>query len=87
MNDDFIEALLLWSENGASDSVNQWLSDRSLNTIPMKAGLLITGSKRQIELAFAIDLTQAEPPIALPVPTEIKAYVASIEIPKPRQIY
>jgi hypothetical protein len=87
MNGDFIEALLLWNEKGSSDSVSQWLQKHGLTSIPMKTGLLITGTSKQFENVFSVDLKHTEPPLELPVPAEFKEHVASIVIPKRRQPY
>jgi hypothetical protein len=80
-----IEALLLWNERGDSDSVRQWFVDRGFDVTPMRAGLLIAGTKAQFETVLAVDLKDAEPPIQLPIPREITQHVASFGIPRPRR--
>jgi hypothetical protein len=87
MNAEFIEALMFWNENGSSNSVDLWLQQQGLTTMPMTAGILISGTRSQFEMVFAVDLKQSEPPLELPVPTEIAAHVATIEIPSYRQPY
>lgn len=87
MKEEFIEAFLRWNENGPSEMVKQWLQDRDITVVAMKTGLLITGTQDKFETVFSVNLTNAELPLQLPVPKELKAYVASIGIPKPRQPY
>lgn len=87
MNDEFIEALLVWNQQGADISVSQWLQQKGLNTTPMKAGLLIFGTRDQFEIVFSVKLKDADLPIEIPVPAEIQDHVLSIGIPKRRQPY
>ncbi len=87
MNDEFIEALLVWNQKGANNLVSQWLQQKGLNTIPMKAGLLISGTRDQFEIVFSVNLKDADAPIEIPVPVAIQEHVLSIGIPKQRQPY
>ncbi len=85
MNQDYIEALLVWNERGSSDSARQWFVDRGFDVTPMRAGLLIAGPKTRFENSLEVDLKDAEPPIQLPIPREISQHVTSFGIPRPRR--
>lgn len=87
MDPDYIEALLVWNERGASGSVRQWFVDRGFNVVPMSAGLLISGPRSRFEGVLSVDLEGVEPPIELPLPRQASEHVASFEIPRPRRIY
>jgi hypothetical protein len=87
MNDEFIEVLLLWNEKGADTSVRQWLHHNGLSTTPLKAGLLISGTRAQFEMVFAVDLDHPQTLQDVKVPAELKEHVLSIGVPKRRQPY
>ena len=87
VSEDFIEAILVWSNRGPSDAVEQWLSQRGLQVKPMRAGLLISGELARFEAVFSTDLKGAERPVSLPVPDALNPYVQSIGIPKLRRPY
>jgi len=82
MNNDYIEAILIWSPRGLKSSVEKWFASRSLQTIPMRSGLLVTGNRIAFEEAFGIRLSDMEPPVNLPVPSDLTEAVSSIVIPK-----
>lgn len=84
VENDYIEAFVIWSNKGRSEAAIRWLVDRGFRTMPMKAGLLINGSKARFEAAFDVDLAVSEPPITLSVPDALGEAVSSINIPKPR---
>ena len=85
MSDKFIEAILLCKESGYVENVNKWLKDHQLCATPMSTGFLISGTTKQFEAVFSINLNNAELPFMIPVPETIKEYVNSICIPKLRQ--
>ena len=82
MDPNYIEAILVWNQQGASEAVQQWFVERGFDVTPMRAGLLIAGPKARFETVLAVDLTDLEPPIQLPIPHDISAHVASFSIPK-----
>lgn len=84
MDDVYIEAILLWTNQGPSPLAERWLQQHGLDHLPMQAGLLVTGSRAQFEAAFGVDLSQARRPISLPIPPELRGVVASIVIPVER---
>jgi hypothetical protein len=86
-DDDYIEAILVWSDQGPSPEVESWLRAHGFQTIDMAAGLLVTGTRRQFAAAFGIEPTVRESPLALPVPDELRDKVASLMIGPPRRIY
>lgn len=85
VENDYIEAVLIWSNKGRSEAAILWFVDRGFRTMPMKAGLLFSGSKACFEAAFDVDLAVSEPPITLSVPDALGEAVSSIIIPKPRK--
>ena len=87
MDPDYIESLWVWNERGPSELVRQWFVDRGFEVAPMRAGLLISGPRARFQTVLSVDLEDAEPPIQLPIPREVREYVASFGIPRPRRIY
>lgn len=83
MPQDHLEAMLLWSASGPSSVVERWLAERGLQVMPMRAGLLVTGSRETFESAFGVDLEAQELPISLPVPNALRDAVAAISIRRP----
>jgi hypothetical protein len=82
----YVEAILEWRDGG-DPAVERWLAARGLGFLPMRAGLLVTGSRAVFEAAFGVDLELAEPPVRLPVPDQLSNTVASVTIPPPREIH
>jgi hypothetical protein len=81
-----VEAILEWEQHGRDASAEDWLVAHGLQVLPMRAGLLLTGSTAAFEQTFGIDLEQAEPPVRLAIPEELRGAVASVTIPVPREI-
>ena len=84
MADDYTELFLKWTPNANADVVRRWLEQRGLAATAMKSGLLLSGTKHQLEKAFSVAFQNLEPPANLPVPTELRDHVASITLPRPR---
>ena len=55
--------------------------------MPMKAGILTLASRSQIEKSFGVSLEDAQPPFELPVPEELRSYVSSVTVLKPRSYH
>ena len=87
MSEEYVEAILLWSDRGPSESVSAWFRERSLAVTPMRAGMLLAGPLEVFEKAFHLALADAARPVSLPVPDELKAHVVSITIPRPRRLH
>ena len=85
MTNDYIEAILIWSEKGPSTAVGDWFTERGLKVTPMRKGLLISGGQSIFEDVFQVEQLRPERPLALPVPTELSDHVSTITIPKPRR--
>ena len=75
--------MLLWSTAGPSSMAERWLAERGLQVMPMRAGLLVTGSRETFERAFGVDLGGQELPFSLPVPDALRDAVAAISIRRP----
>jgi hypothetical protein len=84
ITDEYVELFLKWNESGEKLEAKSWLQNKGLSTLPMKHGLLLTGSRRQIETAFSVSLENVQPPFELPLPAALKPHVASITLPRPR---
>jgi hypothetical protein len=84
MTNDYVELFLKWSSSGDNPHVKQWLEERGLSTLRMLHGLLVSGSRQDIEKAFSVTLDMSRTPIDLPVPEDLKPHVASITLPTPR---
>jgi hypothetical protein len=81
-----VEAILLWSEAGPSDTARTWLTGRGFVVASMKAGLLVSGSSELFEEVFGVASAEAGPePVELLVPAELRAHVASVGIPRRRR--
>jgi hypothetical protein len=83
----YVEAILEWAEGGPDPRVEDWLAGQDLEVLPMRAGLLLTGSRARFEHAFGADLGQAVPPVRLAIPDHLREAVASVTIPEPRKIH
>jgi hypothetical protein len=81
----YVEAILTGSKEETTQ-VEAWLTHRNLQPIPMRAGLLATGTRDAFEAAFGVDLANATPPIQLEVPEELREAISSIVIPPPRRV-
>ena len=86
-DDEYVEAILVWRDRGPVPEVEGWLRERGLRTLPMAAGLLVTGTVRQFAAAFHIDPRRGERPVDVPVPPELRDGVASITIPPAPRVY
>ena len=73
----YVQAILTGSKE-ATTQVEAWLTHRNLQPIPMRAGLLATGTRDAFEAAFGIDLADATPPVQLEVPQELREAISSI---------
>jgi len=82
----YVEAILEWGEGAPDPAVEHWLAKRGFEFLPMRAGLLLTGSRAAFEAAFGVDLEQLEPPVQFEVPEDLRGAVASVTIPSPREI-
>jgi hypothetical protein len=81
----YIEAIVEYREGASTASVEDWLREHGLGTRPMKGGALVAGGRANFEAAFGVDLRRAEPPVQLPVPSELQLAVSSVTIPRPPQ--
>lgn len=79
----YYEAILVWKEKGPSSTVSKWLTDRGLQVVPMRQGLLISGEGQTFEAAFRVALGSQPLPAVLPIPPELQDNVSSITVPKP----
>ena len=87
MEPDYVEAILELSAGGPAPETRAWFVQRGFRTMPMRVGLLISADRDTFERVFRVELRDAAPPVALTVPLELAATVASIVIPKPRQFH
>jgi hypothetical protein len=85
--DQYVELFLKWTEGGENREAKAWLENNGLSTLPMKHGLLLTGSRSQIEKTFSISLENVQPPLELPIPAELTRHFASIILPRPRSYH
>lgn len=87
MTQEYLEAILVWTENGPSPVANQWLVDHGLQATPMRRGLLISGDCQHFEAAFQVDLKSLALPLAVSIPSELHDIVSSITVPKPPEYH
>jgi hypothetical protein len=83
VSQEYVEAILVWSSNGPSPTVNQWFADHNLQTLPMRQGLLVSGTRQQFRTAFQVMIDLEALPISLPIPPELGDFVSSITVPSP----
>jgi hypothetical protein len=86
MEGSYVEAMLDIRNGASALPVKSWLDEHRLTWRPMSAGLLMSGRQEDLEAAFGVSLEGAHPPVELPIPQELRDHVASITIPRPRQI-
>ena len=84
MTDEYVELILKWRPSVDVDYARKWLESHDFVVTPMKAGAALLGTRRQIEKTFSTSLRDAQPPIDLPIPDELRKYVESVTFPKPR---
>ena len=87
MADDYIELYLKWNPGANQDAVRSWLEQRDLSSAKMQSGLSVLGTRSAVEKAFSVSLENVEPPVELPIPSELKGHVASVTFPKPRSYH
>ena len=87
MAQDYIELFLKWSPGANQDAVRRWLEQHNLSTTKMTTGLLVLGTKTVIQDAFSVSLEDVQPPVELPVPSDLKGHVESVTFPKPRSYH
>jgi len=87
VSEQYVEAVLTTAEDGDRGRIEQWLVERGLRAVPIRAGLLAQGDRRTFDAAFGVDLQRTSLPASLPVPPELRALVASITIPAPRRYH
>ena len=85
--DDYFELFVKWTPNTVTDNARRWLEQRGFMVTTMKSGVLLLGTRNQIENAFSVSLENIKLPVNLPVPAELRDYVDSITIPKPRSYH
>ena len=82
---DHVEAILLWSEQGAAPEVAAWFEARGLQVAAMRQGLILSGPRSRFEAIFALELERLDPPVSLAVPAPLRGQVSAISIPNPRR--
>jgi hypothetical protein len=86
LDDSYIEGIVELAQPESAEHVENWLRERGLECIPMRAGFLVTGSRAVFEAAFGVSLLQPGLPFGLPIPRELRSLVASATIPPPPQM-
>jgi hypothetical protein len=86
IDDSYLEAVFELAEGTDRGQVEEWLARRGLRSLPMRAGLLVTGDQASFEAAFGVTIAGAEPPVRIEVPPELADVVKSATIPRPRKI-
>ena len=81
---DHIEAILEWLGEPSQEIVTKWLLERQFHVLPIRVGLLVSGTQSAFEAAFQIQLDTVVPPVELPVPEHLNKFVKSVTIPRPR---
>jgi hypothetical protein len=83
----YVEAILEWGDRRMDPAVERWLAERGFSCLPMRAGLLLTGSPAAFKAAFGVDVERVDLPLRLEVPEELRGAVTSLTIPRPREIH
>jgi hypothetical protein len=84
---EFYEVLLRWQPSGPDPHVREWLEKQGLTAMPMKAGLLTVATPSQIEKLFGVSAEALQPLRELNVPEELRSYVSSVAVLKPRSYH
>jgi len=87
MSEDHLEIIVKYAPTGSAQTVQKWLEQRGLSVTPMKSGLLLAGSRGQIEKTLGVPLDAVDRPASLPIPPDLRAHVASILLPGPRSYH
>jgi hypothetical protein len=83
LESDYCEAIVILSRPEARGSVRSWAEAHGLSVMGMRAGLLLSGSRKGFSTAFDISLEGESPPIHLPIPEAVGDDVQSIVIRSP----
>src|SRR5262249_34124240 len=83
MVNDFLELFATWTPSADTHRARDWFEKHGLSVTPMRNGALLSGSRPQIEQAFAVSLDRLQPPANLPVPPELTEHVAALRFPRP----
>jgi hypothetical protein len=84
MPDDHIELFLKWTPKAIPHVVHDWLERQGFSVMKMKTGLLVSGTRNQIERAFSVSLENVKPPMELPVPVEETRWLPTTKNPLTR---
>lgn len=90
MSSDYLEAIVILKPNANIAQVRTWFESRGFNTMPMQAGMLVTGNSSLVAQAFGVG--EGVVPVhgaerSLPIPAELQDHVDSIVIPGLRSIH
>ena len=83
MAEDHLEIIVKCTPTGSAQTVRDRLEGRGISVMPMKSGLLLAGSRGQIEKTLGVSLDAVDGPASLPVPADLRDHVASILLPGP----
>jgi hypothetical protein len=84
MDEDHLELIVKCTPTANAQTVRAWLERRGLSVMPMKSGLLISGSRGEIEKSLGVPVDVGDRSTTVPVPPDLKNHVAAILLPAPR---
>jgi hypothetical protein len=84
MDEDHLELIVKCTPTANAQTVRAWLERRGLSVMPMKSGLLLCGSRREIEKSLGVPVDVGDRSTTVPVPPDLKNDVAAILLPRPR---
>ena len=84
MDEDHLELIVKCTPTGNAQIVRAWLEQRGLSVMSMKSGLLLSGSRGEIEKGLGVPVDVGDCSTTVPVPPDLKDHVAAILLPAPR---
>jgi hypothetical protein len=84
MAHNFVEAFLKLKPGPGAGRVGKWLEQQGLSVLPIRAGLMVSGSVEVFNRVFACDVSTLPSPARLQPPEAVADEVELVEIPRPR---
>jgi hypothetical protein len=87
MPEDYLELFVRLISDAHAASVAEWATQHNLIAMRMKAGILIAGTKDQLEGAFSTSFSSLAPSSTIPIPQELQNSVSLISVLGPRSYH
>ena len=83
METSFIEMIVVLAPGGDRKTVESWFTQRGFEVLPMRAGVLVTGSGKALTTALGVTLEATDRKTVVSVPVEIAQHVVTMTVHPP----